>query len=232
MTVNEGSSKVETAGSPTESEPANVTAGKQRRRNRLFIAATVIIAVAVVITVAFAWSINQQGLQGTLSTISYSSFELSDSPPQGVSVINSTNTIYVNQSGVRLFIECTPPWANYSGDFFMAYGLVNPSFHMRPGLSVTLSLINPDDEQHNLIISGQSPPYQYAPMMSGGMMWSHHNWMYGSIMLNGISGNLSSSTHMPMLTMHIDLRNAGTYWYFCGYPRHAESGMYGSIVIA
>lgn len=215
---------------------AEILQGSRRRpvnsRQRLLMIIGV-TAIAVSAVTAGIWFVSSgpARFQGGESTIGYSSFVHSDFPPLGVTVVNETNSIYINRSGVTIFIESTPPWANRSGDFFECYGLVNPELHIRPGLAVTFALVNADDEEHDLVISVQSPPYQYMPMMNSGMMWGQHSWMYGTPMLGGINGNITQGTQIPVMSLQLDIQNPGTYWYFCGYPGHAESGMYGEIAV-
>ncbi len=204
-----------------------------RRSTKLIIGviATVAVLISVSIFIFLSWN-NTATLGGEVSSISYSTFVAANSPPPGVTVVNSTGTIYVNQTGVTILIESTPPWANRTGDFFMCYGLINPTFQIRHGMTVTFALVNADDEYHNLVFSGEAPPYQYMPMAGNGMgmMWGYHQWTRGTVMLNGMYGNLSWGTKLPMVSLPISIQNTGTYWYFCSYPGHAQSGMYGRII--
>jgi rusticyanin len=205
--------------------------GVLRPRRKFYIVAGAVVAAAAIVTAGIALTLFSSGNQGTLSTITYSSFVSDNIPQNGVTVVPSANSIYVNGTGITLMIESTPPWANRSGDFFMSYGLVNPTFYIRHGVAVRFSLINADNEEHDLIISSLAPPYQYNEMMSGGMMWGGYHWMYGSPMLGGLQGNLSWGSRMPMFTFMAKIQNQGTYWYMCGYPGQAQSGMYGRIIV-
>lgn len=206
----------------------------KRRRRLVIMIAAIVVAIVVVSVAVILTLFSAPPLQGSVSTISYASFLSSNVPPAGVTVVNSTNSIYVNQSGATIFIVATPPWANRSGEFFMCYGLVNPTFYLRTGMMERLALINADNESHNLLISSASPPYPYNPMGYGGMgmMWqSQYRWMYGSQMIGGINGTMHMYSYMNMVTMQVSVQNAGTYWYFDGYPGHAASGMFGQVEI-
>lgn len=214
-------------------ENAGGVARRGSSRRRIAFMAVAALAVAAVSVTAVWWftSVPNSGLQGTPATLSYSTFFSENTPPYGVTVVNTTNSIYVNQTGVTVMVESTPPWLNRSGDFFVCYGLVNPSFHIRQGVQVRFQLINADNDQHDLLISRQAPPYPYSPMMGMGMMWQNHNWMYGSVMLGGFSGTIGPGSQIPMLYLNAGFKVAGTYWYLCGYPGHAQEGMYGQMIV-
>lgn len=95
-------------------------------------------------------------------------------------------------------------------------------------------VINLDDpDYHNLILTTQSPPYSSMPMMSQGS---------GMMYWNGNAGAILSM--MPMLgptdykqgfsysySYSASLNNPSTLWYYCDYTGHAQSGMYGKIVV-
>lgn len=227
-------------GNEDEESSDGVVPGKamkvhMKRNTAMLVVSALTVGVLVVasITVLLAWN-SASSFGVSSSTISYSSFISSDVPPGGVTVVNSTNSIYVNGSGMTIYLVSTPEWSNRSGDFFMCYGLVNPTFHIRDGTSVTFELINADSDYHNLVISTEAPPYQYMPMAGTGMgmMWGGTQWARSTPMLGGIYGNLTGSTRMPMTSLDVSFQSTGTYWYLCGYPSHAQSGMYGRIVVS
>ena len=215
--------------------PSRGMKGHMRRNAAVIVISVLTVCVLVVasLTVLFAWN-SASSFGASSATISYSSFIDSDAPPGGVTVVNSTNSIYVNGSGITIYMVSTPVWLNRSGDFFTCYGLVNPTFHIRNGISVNFELINADTEYHSLVITSEAPPYQYMPMAGSGMgmMWGGSQWARSTPMLSGVYGNFTGSTRMPMAALDIGFQNSGTYWYLCGYPGHAQSGMYGRIVVA
>jgi rusticyanin len=134
---------------------------------------------------------------------------------------------------------------SYSSDnVFVIYGLINPTITVPKGSSAHFLVINLDDsDYHNLDLTTASPPYSYMPMMSGsnGMMGSSA----GGRMMNGYGNNNGRyPSMMPMITpanysqgfaysysYSLALSTPGTLWYFCMYPGHAQSGMYGKILV-
>lgn len=130
-----------------------------------------------------------------------------------------------------------PPTYSHD-DVFVIYGLINPTLFIPAGATVHFSIVNLDDDMyHNIAVSSISPPYPYMSMQ--GMMSSY--WSSGR----------SGSTTFPVMSMmpflppadynqglaheysySLTFSQAGTFWYLCTYPGHAQSGMYGQLVVA
>lgn len=213
--------------------PAAERLRRHRTRNIIAIAAIAVVAIMIAVVVLLAFY-GAPALQGNASTITYASFLAANVPPAGVTVVNSTNSIYVNQTAVTIMIVSAPQWANHTGEFFMCYGLINPTFYFRMGMMERFALINADNQTHNLLITGASPPYPYRPMGTGGtgMMWQNqYNWMYCSQFVGGLNGTLYQNTFMHMVTMQTQFKNTGTFWYMSGYPGDAQSGMFGRVIV-
>lgn len=179
-------------------------------------------------------------------------------PPSGVTVNRATNTISLDSySVVTIPVEAAPIWYSQSGDYWLVYGLVNPKIIVIQGETVNFLFINMDNETHMPAITTIPPPYPYMPMMEqqqesgrssnnvggsgmmSGMMGSSGNqgaasssnndWLATGPMLPGVSN--PSSTVYSDITLPVIFSNAGTFWFLCLYPGHAQMGMYGEISV-
>ena len=120
-------------------------------------------------------------------------------------------------------ITGSQPPSYATDDVFVIYGLINPTLVMRSGASVQFTVVNLDDDMyHNLAVSTYGPPYGYMSMQ--GMMSG--DWM--PYLPPADYGQGSAHEYSYTLT----LNQPGTLWYICTYPDHAESGMYGRIIVA
>ena len=107
-------------------------------------------------------------------------------------------------------------------DVFVIYGLIKPTIVVRSGASVQFTVVNLDDDMyHNLVVSMYGPPYGYMSMQ--GMMSGY--WM--PYLPPADYGQGSAHEYSYTLT----LNQPGTLWYICTYPDHAESGMYGQLIV-
>jgi rusticyanin len=145
-----------------------------------------------------------------------------------ISFSSSNITLVVLAMGVQRAINLThelPPTfdSNSSGNAFVIDGLIDPTLIMPKGAIVHVEFINLDSsEYHNVIMTATGPPYQYMPMSA----------------MNGIVSMMPIIPHADYsegtaseynYTAVFD--NAGTYWYLCMYPGHAQMGMYGKITV-
>lgn len=173
--------------------------------------------------------------------------QIMQSTPSNAKVIPGNNSIIFDSQDIRVFalaimpdraINLTgmqPP--SYSkGDVFVIYGLINPVLEFPKGASVNFTIVNLDDDMyHNMAISSISPPYPYMSMQD--MMSS--NWHvqtgYASFPVLSMMPFLppadygQGSAHEYSQTLSFSQQ--GNLWYLCTYPGHAQSGMYGQIVV-
>lgn len=168
-----------------------------------------------------------------IGTMDQGTFLAKNAPPPGVEVLPAQNEIVVNASGATLLVEASPVWYPESGNFFLAYGLVDPTFVVPPGGVVSFVVINMDNEAHNLAVTSLAPPYDYMPMMGGGMMGSGNGsaWLGIAPMLPGIVAYHGNQTLYDETGVTVTFAQSGVFRYLCLYPGHAEMGMYGNIIV-
>jgi rusticyanin len=147
--------------------------------------------------------------------------------------MSSNNTVVFESRQFTVFVLALSPdrAVNLTGkqppsyatdDVFVIYGLINPTIVVRPGASVQFTVVNLDDDvYHNLVVSTYGPPYGYMSMR--GMMSG--DWMPYLPPAN----YSQDSAHEYSYTL--TLNQPGTLWYSCTYPDHAESGMYGQLIV-
>lgn len=185
-----------------------------------------------------------------------------NNPPGNANVIKSNDTIIFSgtQNVTILAIGMMPdkainltgmnPPSYASDDVFVIYGLVDPTLVIPSGAHINLVFANLDDDMyHNFVVTSLAPPYYYMPMQ--GMMFSNSSTWFGGGM-GGMMGGFGSGnnpifgTTMPLLSpadysQGIAYYYASTfslqsfssnYWYICTYPGHAQSGMYGRILVS
>jgi rusticyanin len=153
--------------------------------------------------------------------------------PAYAKVISSNNTVVFDSNDFSVVVLAlmpdeavnltgTQPPSYATDDVFVIYGLINPTLIVRSGASIQFTVVNLDDDMyHNLVVSSQGPPYGYMSMQ--GMM-------SGNSMPYLPPANYSqNSAHEYSYTL--TLNQPGTLWYICTYPEHAESGMYGRIIV-
>lgn len=179
---------------------------------------------------------SMMGASGQTSTLDNSTFNSINSPPVGVSVDAGTNTVSISSNNVTIPVEAAPVWYPQSGDYWLIYGLVNPTIRVDKGLSVNFLFINMDNDSHMPAITTISPPYSDMPMMQGmmgDMMGQRQgDWLAIGPMLNGVSvGTVNSSTPYTDTTLTVTFNNTGAFWYLCLAMGHAQMGMYGEILV-
>ena len=169
--------------------------------------------------------------------------------PANARVIPANNTITFSSENVSIFalaimpdkavnLTGTQPPSYSNGDVFVIYGLINPTLVIPAGASVHFTIVNLDDDMyHNLVVSTLSPPYPYMAMQ--GMMTYPQNYQAG-----GTASSSSQNMMLPFLppanysqgsaheySYSLTFNQAGSLWYLCTYPGHAQLGMYGRIVV-
>ncbi|MHB2036773.1 MAG: cupredoxin domain-containing protein [Nitrososphaerales archaeon] len=171
----------------------------------------------------------QNMMSGTMnspSSIDNATFNTINSPPRGVVVNRTSNTVYVGTSGVTIPVEASPLWYPQPGDYWLVYGLVNPTIVIKQGETVNFLFINMDNETHVSAMTAIAPPYSYMPMMGGGSggTQSAATWLAIGPMLPGVS-NTASSNQNPTYSdalLPVTFSSTGTFWYLCLYPGHAQ----------
>ncbi|VBB08901.1 type-1 copper (blue) proteins signature [Lucifera butyrica] len=134
-------------------------------------------------------------------------------------VDKSGNTITYTGNAVKIVMLGGP---DYADGKFVIGGLVNPDLKIPQGTKVTLEMINEDEGMpHGVEITSAAPPYDYMSMMQGGV--------YPGSFIHPVQE--ASSDQYPTATISFVADQAGTYYYICQYPGHAEKGMYGKIII-
>lgn len=197
----------------------------------------VVVAAAVVLAaVAVLGAFSRSGTPTpayAMGTITQAAFSAINSPPAGAVVDPAQNTLRANANGTSIMIEGSPLWDPRPGDFFLAYGLANPTLVLPVDATTGFLFVNMDNETHNFAVTTVAPPYSHMPMMEGGMMsGGDGGWPAMSPMLPGVSSFQGNGTLYQDVTVTMTFPHAGTYWYLCLYPGHAEMGMYGKIVVS
>ena len=172
------------------------------------------------------------GSAGQLVTIEQA-IQMMRNVPSYAIVNSSDNTIVFDSRQIAVFVLMSmpdkavnitgrQPPSYTTGDVFVIYGLINPTLVMQSGSIVQFTVVNLDDDmQHNLVVSSYGPPYGYMAMQ--GMMSG--NWMP---YLPPANYSQDSALEYPYVMI---LKQPGTLWYICTYPDHAQSGMYGKIIV-
>ena len=90
-----------------------------------------------------------------------------------------------------------------------------------------------DNETHVPAITTIPPPYSYMPMMNGMMGGGTQTaaWLAIGPMLSGAANTSNQNVVYSDATLTVRFSNAGTFWYLCLYPGHAQMGMYGEIEV-
>jgi rusticyanin len=153
--------------------------------------------------------------------------------PSYAKVNPSDNTVVFDSQQFSVFVLALMPdrAVNLTGrqlpsyatsDVFVIYGLINPTLVMPAGASVQFTVVNLDDDMyHNLVVSSSGPPF--GSMSMQGMMSG--DWMPYLPPADYNQGSANESSY------GLQLNQSGTFWYLCTYPGHAQSGMYGSIIV-
>ncbi len=98
---------------------------------------------------------------------------------------------------------------------------------MHSNAQIHVMVINLDaGDYHNFVVTSQPPPYQYNVMMDGIQMMGEK---MDTVMLYLPPADYSTEqAHQYQYTFTL---NQDEFWYIYTFPRHAENGMYGEIVV-
>jgi rusticyanin len=153
--------------------------------------------------------------------------------PSYAKVSSSDNTVTFDSQQFSVFVLALMPdravnltgrpLSSYAtGDVFVIYGLINPTLVIPAGALVQFTVVNLDDDMyHNLVVSSYGPPFGYMSMQ--GMMSG--NWMPYLPPADYAQGSAQEYSFV------LPLNHPGTFWYICTYPGHAQSGMYGRLIV-
>lgn len=149
------------------------------------------------------------------------------SSADGAVVDPAGNTVTFAGDAVTLDVVAVQP--DRPDTTFEIAGLVDPTVRVQRGAVVTVRLINMDygqDMPHGLVITRLPPPYPYMamPMMPGGA-WG------GIPPLVARSNEDLQAARYAGGSMRFRLDAAGTYFYVCQVPGHAQDGMYGRLIV-
>jgi rusticyanin len=183
--------------------------------------------------------VSMMGVQGQTVTID-GAIQMMKNVPGYASLISSNNTIAFTSTDIRLVVLATdhegalnltgrlPP--SYStDDAFVIYGLVDPTLVIPHGAMVHVTVVNLDkDMYHNFVITTLSPPYSYMTMQ--GMMMNSQRQGFVQMM------PFLPAASYPQGVAHEYSYNAtlgtqSSLWYLCTYPGHAQTGMYGEVLV-
>jgi rusticyanin len=135
-------------------------------------------------------------------------------------IINKTkNSITFSQNSVNLVALAAPP--THKGMYFEIDNLINPTLMMKAGTNIHLTLVNEDNVMHGFEIVKAKPPFSPNPMMAYGSLFNSF--------IMPIWGTNSSQYYSSSTTINIS--TSGTYSYICPFPKHAQKGMYGKIIV-
>lgn len=102
-------------------------------------------------------------------------------------------------------------------------GLVNPTVVIPQGAQAAVAFFNADaGTMHGWELTTAAPPYPAMPMMEESVAFSGAFAMP----VAGATGQTWSGR-----TLHFTAATAGTFYYLCPVPTHAERGMYGKLVV-
>lgn len=162
------------------------------------------------------YSYNQSNLETKTDTEMQADIAAAQANAQ---VDKQANTITYTGDEVKLVIVGGPEEAD---EKFVLNGLVNPTVYIPKGATVTLEFINADKEMpHAFEITTAEPPYYYMAMMGGG------------VYPGGFISTLPEAENdaYPSAEITFEANTAGTFYYICQYPGHAQEGMYGKMII-
>lgn len=151
---------------------------------------------------------------------------LHDSANQGRVDTKANAAIY---SGTEITINMVTVQPGHDDQTFEVAGLTNPTLVVPRGATVHLNLVNMDygdNMEHGLIITPAPPPYPYMSMMYTGP-----GLVQVEPLLPWRSKKAIGQAQYAALSTTFITRDAGTYWYVCPTPQHAEEGMYGKFVV-
>lgn len=141
---------------------------------------------------------------------------------EGVVVVHKTNSVMYNGGSADIVALASPdgkPNMTWEID-----GLVNPTVVVRANTQITVDLVNTDwGYMHGFEITTTPPPYPYMSMMG-----ISNQFVMMPLPERGTK-NLSTANYYS--SSSILTLVAGTYYYLCPVPGHAQQGMYGKFVV-
>jgi len=138
---------------------------------------------------------------------------------QNAKVDKANNTITYTGDNVKLVILGGPEQADGK---FVIDGLVNPTLQIPKGATVTVEFANADQGMpHGFEVTNAAPPYYFMTMMEGGI--------YPGSLIGFLPE--AQNGQNPTVQTSFKADYAGTFYYICQYPGHAEKGMYGKLII-
>jgi rusticyanin len=143
--------------------------------------------------------------------------------------VADAKTNSVTYSGKEVTIDLVAVQPGHKDQTFEVHGLTDPTLIVPLGATVHLNLVNMDygeNMEHGVILTAAPPPYPYMAMMETGL---------------GVAGimppipwrsseDATKASYASFGTTFV-AREAGTYWYMCPTPDHAQEGMYGKFVV-
>jgi rusticyanin len=138
-----------------------------------------------------------------------------------------TDTVTFTGQDVTIDLVAVQP--GHDDQTFEVHGLTNPTLVVPLGAQVHFNLVNMDygdTMEHGVILTPTPPPYPYMAMMATGPGLA-------AIMplLPWRSDKTLAAARYASLGISFVAREAGTYWYVCPTPDHAEEGMYGKFIV-
>ena len=140
--------------------------------------------------------------------------------PAGASVDKIANRITFSGQKANLVVLASPSMPDES---FYAAGMTNPTLVVPTGATVSIELINADQDMvHGLVVSATGADSSWMPMMSVSPAFDGAAlWFLGE----------STSAGMHAGTFTFTASAPGTYQYLCPVPGHAQKGMVGTFVV-
>ena len=135
-------------------------------------------------------------------------------------VDEQANSIIYSGNEITIFMLGGPEEAD---EKFVINGLINPTIYVPRDATVTIEFANADEGMpHAFEITDARPPYGYMSMMHNGRIYP------GSFIatLPAANGGI-----YPVGKATFQASEAGTFYYICQYPGHAQEGMYGKMVV-
>ncbi len=215
---------------------------------RIVMISAFVVTLVLVVGIGAYLAISESGSTSVYRSqyMSQSTVIALSSPGPAISLANSSDKIFVNESST-IMVELSPSMGRMNGtpqEYFVIFGLVNPTIVAKQGISIRFVEVNMDNMEHNLVITTESPPYSYSAMMGYGGMYYGNATYHGTGMLYANGSNYarmmmyssflppySGNSHFPYENVTYTTNAAGNYWYICEYPGHAEEGMYGELIV-
>lgn len=140
----------------------------------------------------------------------------------GATIDRKTNTVSYAGNSVTLVALASPHGApNMTWEID---GLVNPTVVVRSGTKVTVDLVNTDwGYLHGFELTTTPPPYAYMAMMGAAS-----NLLMMPLPARTTKSLTNAAYHTSSATF---TASAGTYYYLCPVPGHAQQGMHGVLQV-